>query len=67
MTAVDGAEEDATVICCATASECPPAVCGGGGGRATEVGAAVSVTAGGMEEHSLWTAGVAAITHGASE
>ena len=65
--AVDGAEEDATVISCTTASECPPDVCGGGGGRATELGAVVSATA--MEEHSLlWTAGAAAvITHGASE
>ena len=67
MTVADGAEEDATVTCCATASDCPPAVCGGGGGRAIEVGAVVSATAGGMEEHSLWTAGVAAITHWASE
>lgn len=62
MTAVAVAEDDETVICCVAAAGCPAT---GGGGRA--IGGAGTEVDGGIEEHSLWTAEVAAITHGATE
>lgn len=64
-TAVVVADEDETVICCA-AFACPAAAGGCGGGGKT-IGAGGAEVEGGIEEHSLWTAEVAAITHGATE